>query len=337
MSNEMKGFAMKRTLLPLSISLLAAVLVAGCGESPNARGAESADGEVTELVFAAVPTEQSDELEASFAPVIAALEQELDIPVSFEAVSSNAGVIEAQVAERVDVAVYGAFSYHLAREQADVTPVAVDILAPEAEPAIHSYGMVRSDTTDVESLADTAGKDVCFTDPASTTGYLAPAAGMIEAGINPDSDATKVFAGGHDTAVSSLLAGDCDVAFAAATFIDELLPARGQLQPDQVEKVWTSPAIPGPPFVVGNWLPEDMRTKITDTLTKYDAVSAAEAGFCEGAEQPAPEAWGEQAGEPSCKWGGTGAFAFVPTDDEAYATIREICETTQAEVCTAGE
>ena len=64
MPNEMKGLAMKRTLLPLSISLLTAVLVAGCGESPNARGAESGDGEVTELVFAAVPTEQRDELEA---------------------------------------------------------------------------------------------------------------------------------------------------------------------------------------------------------------------------------------------------------------------------------
>jgi len=328
---------MKRTVLSLGIALLSASLVTGCGQSPNARGAESEGEDVQELVFAAVPTEQSEELEASFAPVIAALEHELGIPVSFESVSSNAGVIEAQVAERVDVAVYGAFSYHLAREQAEVTPVAVDILRPDAEPGIHSYGVVRSDTTNVTSLADTAGKDICFTDPASTTGYLAPAAGMIEAGVNPDTDATKVFAGGHDTAVSSLLAGDCDVAFAAATFIDELLPARGQLQPDQGEKVWTSPAIPGPPFVVGNWLPEELRTKIADTLTKYDAVTAAEAGFCEGAETPAPEAWGDEAGKPSCKWGGTGAFAFVPTDDEAYATIREICETTEAEVCTAGE
>lgn len=323
---------MKNHRLPAALGAAAAlVLLAGCGESPNARS-----GSDDALVFAAVPTEASEELEASFAPVLAALEHELDRPVEFEAVSSNAGVIEAQVAERVDIAVYGAFSYYLASTRAEVTPVAVDILGPEMDPGIVSYGVVRADS-DVSSLADAAGSDVCFTDPASTTGYLAPAAGLIEAGVDPEDDVNPVFAGGHDTAISSLLAGDCDVAFAAATFVDELLPARGELDPDEVATVWESSAVPGPPFVVGDWLDEELQTDIADALTAYDAVSAAAAGFCDGAENPAPDPWGEVAGEPSCKWGGTGAFAFVPTDDSAYDPIREICAITEAEVCTDGD
>jgi phosphonate transport system substrate-binding protein len=328
---------MRKTVLSSAVLLLAASVLAGCGQSPNARGAEPENNEVSELVFAAVPSEQSEELEASFKPVIAALEDELGIPVKFEAVSSNAGVVEAQVAKRVDVAVYGAFSYYLASSVADVSPVAVDIREPDADPGVHSYGIVDSKNTGIKTLKDAAGKDICFTDPASSTGYLAPAAGLIQAGVNPDSDAKKIFAGGHDTAVASLLAGDCDLAFAATPFVDDILPARGLLKDGQVEKVWTSPAIPGPPFVVGNWLPEDVRQGIADALTKYNAVSAAEAGFCEGREEPAPETWGDEAGKPSCKWGGTGAYAFVAADKDDYATIREICETTKAEVCTAGE
>lgn len=307
-----------------------AVALAACGQSPNARGEDDA------LVFAAVPAEASEELEASFEPVVAALEHELDREVTFEAVSSNSGVIEAQVAERVDIAVYGAFSYYLAGTRADVTPVAVDVLGPGLEPGVPAYGVVRADS-DITSLDEAAGADVCFTDPASTTGYLAPASGLIEAGVDAETDVNATFAGGHDTAIGSMLAGDCDLAFAAATFIDVLLPARGELDPEEVDVVWESSVVPGPPFVVGDWLGEELRTAITEALTAYDAVSAAEAGFCEGAEQPAPEQWGEIAGEPSCTWGGTGAYAFVPTDDAAYDPIREICEITEAEVCTEGD
>jgi phosphonate transport system substrate-binding protein len=326
---------MMRKTLKISLAAIAVgTLVAGCGQSPNARGSDDS-ADIQELVFAAVPSEESQELEESFAPVIKALEKETGLPVRFEAVSSNAGVVEAQVAERVDVAVYGAFSYYLASGVADVTPVAVDQREPGGESGVESYGIVRSDTPAIASLEDAQGKNVCFTDPASSTGYLSPSAGLIEAGIDVKSDVEAIFAGGHDTAVTSLLAGDCDVAFAAATFVDELLPARGALKPGEVNKIWTSPVIPGPPVVVGNWLPEDLQTKITTALTKYDAVTAAENGFCEGAETEAPETWGEFAGKPSCVWGGTAAFAFVPTNDEAYEPIREICEITKAEVCTA--
>ncbi|MFC7405706.1 phosphate/phosphite/phosphonate ABC transporter substrate-binding protein [Georgenia alba] len=320
----------KKQIVAAALGAAMAAALAACGESPNARGGDDA------LVLAAVPAEASEELEASFEPVVAALEHELGREVTFEAVSSNSGVIEAQVSERVDIAVYGAFSYFLASTRADVTPVAVDVLGPGMDPGVPAYGVVPAGS-DITSLGDAAGADVCFTDPASTTGYLAPAAGLIEAGVDPEADVSPTYAGGHDTALSSMLAGDCDLAFAAATFVDVLLPARGELDPDEVEVVWESSVVPGPPFVVGNWLDEELRTQITDALTSYDAVSAAEAGFCEGAEQPAPEPWGDVAGEPSCMWGGTGAYAFVPTDDAAYDPIREICEVTEAEVCTEGD
>jgi phosphonate transport system substrate-binding protein len=313
----------------------AALLLAGCGQSPNAPAAgNGAEDEPTELVFAAVPSEDSESLEAAFAPVVAALDHELDIPVRFEPVSSNAGVIEAQVAERVDIAVYGAFSYYLATGVADVVPVAVDERAPGADPSISAYGLVRAGDG-ISAISEAAGQKVCFTDPASSTGYLAPAAGLIEEGVDAENDITPVFAGGHDASVLALLSGDCDLAYAAQAFVDDILPAQGALEPDDVEVIWTSDPIPGPPFVLGGWLSDDLQERITEALLKYNAVTAAEAGFCEGAEIDAPDSWGELAGEPACMWGGTGAFSFIPTDAAAYEPIAKICETTQADVCRA--
>ncbi|MCC3291418.1 MULTISPECIES: phosphate/phosphite/phosphonate ABC transporter substrate-binding protein [unclassified Arthrobacter] len=319
---------------------VASLLLSACGASPNARpaGNNNSDGASSDapqsLVFAVVPTDDSKELEDSFKPIVAAIEKETGLPTSIEAVSSNAGVIEAQAAERVDVATYGAFSYYLAQNVADVTPVAMDQRTPAAgSGAVQSLGVVAAGS-DIKTLEDVQGKDVCFTDPASSTGYLAAAAGLISIGLDPKSDINPIFAGSHDVAVTQMLAGDCDVAFVAGTFITDILPARGVIKDGDVETLWTSPDIPGTPMVIGNWLPEDLRTKISNAVLKYNAVTAAEAGLCPDDQREAQPSWGEEyAGKMACEWGGTGAFAFEPATDEDFATIREICETTQAEVC----
>lgn len=314
----------------------ASLLLTACGASPNARPAStggSSDAPQS-LVFAVVPTDNSKELEESFKPIVAAIEKETGLPTTIEAVSSNAGVIEAQAAKRVDVATYGAFSYYLAQNVADVTPIAMDQRTPAAgSGAVQSLGVVAAGA-DIKELADVEGKDVCFTDPASSTGYLAAAAGLIAIGLDPKTDINPIFAGSHDVAVTQMLAGDCDVAFVAGTFITDLLPARGVIKDGDVDTIWTSPDIPGTPMVIGNWLPEDLRTQITDAVLKYNAVTAVEAGLCPENQRESLAPWGnEYAGKMACQWGGTGAFAFEPATEEDFASIREICETTQAEVC----
>lgn len=327
---------MRKTVTALAALGAAALMLTACGASPNAKNdADTGGGDPSELVFAVVPTDNSEELEASFEPIVAAIEEETGIPTSIEAVSSNAGVIEAQVAERVDIAAYGAFSYYLAADVADIAPVAMDQLTPESgSGAVSAVGVVPAGS-DITGIEDVAGKDVCFTDPASTTGYLAPAAGLIEAGIDPEDDISPVYAGSHDVAVTQMLAGDCDVAFVAETFVTDLLPARGVIEEGDTETIWTSDPIPGTPFVIGNWLSDDLAQTITETVTEtYDSVTAAEAGLCDDAQREAPEQWGDEyAGAMACEWGGTGAFAFEPAEESDFDVIGEICDATGAEVC----
>ena len=328
-----------RKLLPTLASVLAVgLLITGCASSPNAREDAPAEGtentDPTELVFAVVPTDDSSELEKSFEPVVAAIEKATGIPTTIQAVSTNSGVIEAQVAERVDIATYGAFSYFLAVGVADVSPVAMDQRTPEpGSGAVKSYGVVQagSDITDISELA---GADVCFTDPASTTGYLTAAVALKNAGIDPEADINPVFVGSHDVAVTQMLAGDCAIAFVAGTFVDDILPARGLLNEGDSETVWKSDDIPGPPIVLGNWLSEELRGKITTALTDINAVQAHEDGLCETQNREIPEEWGADiAGGTACLWGGTQAYAFEPATVETYAVISEICEELEAEVC----
>ena len=331
---------MKKTALVAASVMAAGLLLAGCGASPNARPADgdSTSDAPSELVFAVVPTDDSEELENSFLPVVAAIEETTGIPTRIEAVSSNAGVIEAQVAERVDIAAYGAFSYYLASDVADVSPVAKDQRTPEpGSGAVNSVGVVAPGS-DISSVEDVAGKNVCFTDPASTTGYLTAAAAMTEAGIDPESEISPLFVGSHDVAVTQMLAGDCDIAFVAETFVTTILPERGIIAEGDTETVWTSDPIPGTPIVVGNWLDEKLRDRIVQAVTDYNAVTAFEADLCADQNREAPAEWGDEfAGATACKWGGTGAFAFEPATASDYDVINAICQTLETDVCRGEE
>jgi phosphonate transport system substrate-binding protein len=326
---------MRKSLPTLAILAVATVMLGACGASPNARPeAQAASEAPSQLTFAVVPTDDSEALERSFLPIVAAIEEGTGIPTKIEAVSSNAGVIEAQVAQRVDIATYGAFSYYLAKDVAEVTPVAKDQRTPEpGSGAVRSIGVTKPDS-DIAGIEDVAGRDVCFTDAASSTGYLAAAAGLVEAGIDPEKDINPLFVGSHDVAVTQMLAGDCEIAFVAETFVTDLLPARGVIAEGDTKTVWTSEDIPGTPLVVGDWLGDELKQQIIDAVLEYNAVTAAEAGLCDEQQREAPPEWGDEfAGQTACEWGGTGAFAFEPATDADYDMIGEICEATQSDAC----
>jgi phosphonate transport system substrate-binding protein len=331
----MRQFTMMKTTV-LGCAAAATLLLgslAGCGSTAPSSTSKDKDT----LVFAAIPSEQGQQLDKAYAATIKALEKALDVKIEFTPVNSNAGVIEGQVAKRVDLAVYGAFSYYLAASRADVEPIAAPIMGPGSEPGANSYGVVRSSEKSIKSLSDVRGKDICFTDPGSTTGYLQPLASLKEAGIDANKDDKVVFAGGHDTAVASLLAGDCDIAFVGDVFIDDILPAAGQLKPGQVRKVYESPQVPAPPVVVGDWLPKKQRDLIAKTLTSRTAEQLATDGFCKGSEIKGSPFWGDKAGVKACSLDASNGWTFVPVTAADYKQIDKICEVTKADVCTKGD
>ena len=77
----------------------------------------------------------------------------------------------------------------------------------------------------IADLSVVAGKTVAFTTESSTSGYLFPALALTNLGIDPVTDVTPIFTGGHDAAVIAVYNGDADIGL---SFDDARRTIRGE-------------------------------------------------------------------------------------------------------------
>lgn len=306
----------------LAVTVLTAT--AACGQSaadPASGAAATAGGEADPdtLVFAAVPAEESTNLEASYQPIIDLIEKETGKTVEFRQATDYAAVIEGQLSGQVQLAQYGPLSFVLAQTKgAQITPVGAFVDGADEEPGYQSYAITRPDTG-ITSLADLAGKTVCFVEPNSTSGYLYPSAGLLEAGIDPETGITPVFAGSHDASVLEVKSGRCDAGFAFDTMVDSALIESGDLAPGEVSTIWKSDTIPGSPLAMSTALSPELQAQLTTLVQdegNRDALLAA--GLCTG----------------ECHIGDEDSWGYAAVDDAFYEPIREVCRITENESCT---
>lgn len=276
------------------------------------------------ITLAAVPSEESTSLEASYTNIIAVLEQELGLGVEFVTATDYAGVIEAQIAGDVDLAQYGPFSYVIAvANGAEIAPVGAIVDAPDAEPGYQSYGIALADNDEINSIEDFAGTNVCFVDPGSTSGFLYPSAGLLDVGIDPETGVTPVFAGGHDASVISVANGDCDAGFAFDAMVTTTLIESGDIEEGQIKVVWESEVIAGSPLAMSTTLPQSLQDEITRVILEDANVDAlVELGICASTDDC-------EITDEEDSWG------FIAVDDAFYDGVRAVCESTQAEACGA--
>ncbi|MGW0159644.1 phosphate/phosphite/phosphonate ABC transporter substrate-binding protein [Mycobacterium sp. NPDC003323] len=311
----------------ISVAAAAALALAGCSSSDSGSAAPNAQGFPETLTLAAIPAENSSDLKASYDPLIKMLERETGSTVEFVQASDYAGVVEGMIADNVDLAFFGPFAYVVAKVNgAKITPLGAVIGEEGEKPGYQSYGLARSDSADINALADFAGKKVCFVDPGSTSGYLYPTAGLIEEGvITSGSEAdvsaamSPVFAGGHDSSALSIANGDCDAGFAFDTMVDTTMIEKGDLQPGQLKTVWKSEMIAGSVFAANDALGTEAIDKLKNIFTeKINVASLQEAGFCEG---------------DACRVTDERAWGVVPAADTDYDGVRHVCDVTGSEKC----
>lgn len=304
-----------RVLLAAAAATVLAV-VSACGGG-GADGSDAANPDT--LVFAAVPSEESESLQAGFDPIIAMLEKETGKQIEFQNATSYATVIEGMRAGKVDIGSFGPFSYVLARNQgAQITPIAAQVDGPDLPPGYKSYGITRAGSP-ITDLAGFRGKKVCFVDPGSTSGYLYPTAGLLEAGVDPETDIQPVFAGGHDASVLAVASGQCDAGFAYDSMVDSQLIEKGSLRPGEIAVVWRSEMIAGSPIAIVDSLDpalKDQLARLVGTQANVDYLKAN--GYCSG----------------ECKLGDEESWGYKPVDDAFYNGVRKVCEITRNPSCT---
>lgn len=205
---------------------------------------------------------------------------EITIPQSYVA------VVEAFGTKRADIAAFNTFGYILAHDKYGV----------EAKMTVLRHGLatyqsqfiVKTDSN-IKTIEDLAGKKVAFVEPASTSGYLLPLKTLNEKNINPKE---TVFAGKHDNVVSMVYTGQVD---AGATFYSPpFKDDKGVMQmedarrlvltqyPDVEAKVrilTLSEPITNDPIVFRKDMPEEMKTKIVDTMINFVGTPGGKAAF----------------------------------------------------------
>ncbi|GAB3562390.1 phosphate/phosphite/phosphonate ABC transporter substrate-binding protein [Amycolatopsis endophytica] len=296
----------------------AALVLTACGQSAagNGEGTRNPD----ELVFAAIPSEESTSLQQDYQSVINLLERVTGKTVRFQQATDYAAVIEGQRSGKVDIAQYGPLSYVVAKNSGvRTTAIAAQLKEKGGTPGYQSYGIVKTGSP-IHDLAGFKGKKVCFVDPNSTSGYLYPKAGLSDAGVNADTDVTPVMAGGHDASALAVAGGQCDAGFAYDTMVDIQLPGKGQLKPGELTPVWKSDIIAGSPVALADDLDPALKDQITAVFRDQANTDYLRANnLCTSEKCPIDDA---------------GDWGYAPVDDAFYDTVRHVCEVTKAKQCT---
>lgn len=256
---------MKKTFI-LVINLFVALFIfAGCTKSKEIGSKENP------LKFYLIPAQDLMGLDTTGKALQKYLEKELDISVVVELPPNYIAVVEAFGSKRADAAILNTFGYILAKEKYDVVPRLKLVNRGRDE----YFGQIIAHVDGPKTIKEINGKSFAFVDPVSTSGYLFPLRYLTEQKVKVKE---KIFAGSHDAVVTAVY--QKKVA-AGATFYtppdpdgtpkDARWVVRTQF-PDIYEKVKilqiTGP-IPNDPLVFRKDLPEELKVKVAEALTKY--------------------------------------------------------------------
>jgi len=255
----------------ITLMVLTGLTLTGC------QGEAELGTEENPLIWALVPSGESDTVLAGFDAVTDIIFDETGIVIEPFVATEYAGVIEALSAEppNAHIASLATFAYLVAAERgvAEAELVAVRYGSPTYTGQI----FVRADSG-IESLEDLAGKTFCRPDPLSTSGWIIPSVELQAAGVNPETDLAEVVdAGSHDAAVAGVYNGDCD---AGSSFVD----ARSNLEEDYadvmevVKVIHTSVEIPNDGVQYHPSVSQELRDQINQVLmTMGETEEGAEA------------------------------------------------------------
>lgn len=305
-----------KTRARISIATLAVAsaltLLAGCSGASTAAGQDSADAgagyavDSDTLVFGVVP--DSVDTETNYQPLMDYIAQETGKTVEYNESTDYAALIEAAIAGQVDVASFSGFTYVTAvNNGAQLTPISSITTAEGQEPGYYSEAIVPKGSP-ITDLAGMKGKKVCFVDPSSTSGYLFPSYNLIEAGIDPETDITPVFAGKHDVSVQKVGEGvECEAGFAEDSEVEKS---------DKVDVI-AKTMVPGAPIVESDTLPDDVKEQLRDILGEVTIDDIIASGVASADTDGFRSVF----------------YATTPVDDAYYDQIRDICEVTNATQC----
>lgn len=168
------------------VLLLVVVLFGGCKNKAEL-DSNGMPGKLVLAIYAG--GDNPGAVKSAMAQMAAYLQKKLNMPVEYSFATDYTSVIEAIEAKKAHIAYLSPFSYVLASQKHDITPIIT--LGENGAPAMYHSVIFTNPGTGVNTIEDLKAKaktlTLCFADPASTSGHLIPRAYLTTIGLNPDS------------------------------------------------------------------------------------------------------------------------------------------------------
>ncbi|MFC0557758.1 phosphate/phosphite/phosphonate ABC transporter substrate-binding protein [Halalkalibacter alkalisediminis] len=264
-------------LLPMLfvLALTFALVACGAADEPAGTGADTEAPETTaelpsEIIMGFVPSQDSDKIADTVEPLADRLSEELGVPVRGQVMTNYTALVEAMGNDQVHIGFIPAFGYVLATQRYDNVEAVLKSIRHGSSTYKAQY-TVRADS-DIQSLEDLEGKIWAFPDLASTSGYLFPAAQLMDDhGVENVEDyfSDMIQAGSHDNALVMVLEGDADV---ATTFDDARTAIQGDY-PEAMEDLRVldyTAEIPNDTISVNTNLPADFIERLREVFLSFN-------------------------------------------------------------------
>lgn len=200
----------RRVLIPVWLAVLLSLALVGCGRKGVPAGNTESGVAKAPLRVGLIPNIAPEEQKAKYEPLRVYLEEKLDRPVELFVATNYAGVVQAMVSGKLDLAYFGGLTYAQALKQVEVEPIVTEIDAETGTEEYYSLIIAGVDSG-VNSLADLKGKSFAFGDPSSTSGSLYPRKALLEAGYDWEKEFAPIsevmYSGGHDATAKTVETG----------------------------------------------------------------------------------------------------------------------------------
>ena len=140
-------------------------------------------------------------------------------------------MIEAMRAGHLHLAYFGPASYVLTRDAG--THVEPFVAKLKNGSTTYTSTLIANTGSGITSLADVAGHQVGYGDPASTSSHMIPKSVLLAGGLTADEDYTETFLGAHDAVALNVASGSVDVGGLSSGIYAKLLE-QGSITADQV-------------------------------------------------------------------------------------------------------
>lgn len=253
-----------RTPMERTIAALICFLLTACKEPAQPQ---------TRLRISMIPTTDPGKATRELQPLVDHLSKKTGATVEMTIPTNYSAVVEALVADQVDIAYLGGFTYVQASKRAGVVP----LVQRERDRQFHSL-FITQPKSPIQSLTDLKGHSFAFGDVNSTSGHLMPESFMREAKVDPQVIKGAIYTGGHDATLLAVANGKVDAGAMDET-VFQRMTTTGKVDPATVRVFWTTPPFFDYVWVARKGLDGKTAQAVSDAFLALDPGQPADKGL----------------------------------------------------------